>query len=135
MLYEKLKSIENSLEGDECSEGGVTYYISVDKIDNTGSLDFTLKNILLNLEIIQSLEENIVITPIKCPQNEMRKLCSEWHFSEQICDEIISLIDNDTNMYKCCDDYEYIAKGCVCEILRIIEKGQERVLVDFYVVD
>ena len=26
-------------------EKGVTYYISVDKIDNTGSLDFALKNI------------------------------------------------------------------------------------------
>lgn len=45
MLYEELKSIENSLEGDKCSEGGVTYYISVDKIDNKGSLDIALKNI------------------------------------------------------------------------------------------
>ena len=30
---------------------------------------------------------------------------------------------------------EYISKGVIGEIFRIIEKGQERILVDFYVVD
>lgn len=135
MLYEKLKSIENLFEGDEYSEGGVSYYITFYKIDDTISLDFALKNILLDMEAIQSFEENIVITPIKCPQNEIRKLCEEWHLREQISNKIISLIDNDKKMYRCCDDYEYISKGCVCEIFRIVENGSERILVDFYLVD
>lgn len=135
MIYEKLKSIENLLEGDEYSEGGVSYYISVDKIDDAISLDFALKNILLGIEAIKSFEENIVITPIKCPENEIRKLCKEWHLREQICNKIFSLIDDDTKMYRCCDDYEYISKGCLDEIFRIIEKCEERVLVDFYVAD
>lgn len=135
MLYEELKRIENLLEGDEYSESGVTYYFAVDKIDDTVSFDIALKNILLDLKVIPSFEEKIVITPIKNPQSEMRKLCEEWHLREQISNKIISLIEDDTKMYRCCDDYEYISKGCVGEILRIVEKGQERVLVDFYVVD
>lgn len=135
MLYENLKSIENILEGNEYFEGGVSYCISFEKIDNTISLEIALKSILLDLKVIQSLEENIVITPIKCPQSEIIKLCQKWHLTEQISNKIIRLIEDDTKMYKCCDDYEYISKGNIGEILRIVEKGQERVLVDFYVVD
>lgn len=135
MLYEKLKSIENALEGNEFSEGGVSYYISVEKMDDTVSFDIALKNILVELEAIPLSEDNIVLTQIEFPQDEIRKLCAEWHLGEQISDEIIGLIDDDTKVYRCCEDYEYISKGLVGEIFRIIEKGQERVVVDFYLVD
>lgn len=135
MLYEKLKNIEGLLEGNEYFEGGVSYCMSVEKIDDTIPLDLALKNILLRLEAIDSFEENMIITPIQCPKNEIKKLCEEWHLKEQIDIQIMTIIDNDTKMYRCCDDYEYISKGCVSEILRIIEKGKERVFVDFYVID
>ena len=78
---------------------------------------------------------NIVITPIKYPKNEIENLCKEWHLNEYVCNKILKLIDEDMKLYKCCDDYEYISKGVVGEIFRDIVKGQERILVDFYVVD
>ena len=34
MLYEELKSIENLLEGNEYSDGGTSYCIGFDKIDD-----------------------------------------------------------------------------------------------------
>ncbi len=135
MLYEDLKSIGDLLEGNEYSNGGVSYYIGIDKIDNNVSIDFAIKKILLKMEAIASEEKNIVITPIKYPQNEIRNLCAEWHLNEQICNKMLSLVDDDTKMYRCCDDYEYISKGAVGELFRIIEKGRERVLIDFYIVD
>lgn len=135
MLYEELKSIENLLEGNEYSDGGTSYCIGFDKIDDALSLDSAIKKILLEIEAIVSSEENIVITPIKHSRNEIKNLCVEWHLNEQICNKILSLLDDDTNLYRCCNDYEYISKGVVGEIFRIIEKGQERVLIDFYVVD
>lgn len=135
MLYEDLKSIGDLLEGNEYSDRGVSYYIGIDKIDNNVSIDFAIKKILLKMEAIASEEKNIVITPIKYPQNEIRNLCAEWHLNEQICNKMLSLVDGDTKMYRCCDDYEYISKGAVGELFRIIEKGRERVLIDFYIVD
>ena len=104
-------------------------------MDDTVSFDIALKNILVELEAIPLSEDNIVLTQVKCPQDEIRKLCAEWHLGEQISDEIIGLIDDDTKVYRCCEDYEYISKGSVGEIFRIVEKGQERVVVDFYLVD
>lgn len=109
--------------------------MSIEKIDDTIPLDVALKNILLRVEAINSFEENIMMTPIQCPQKEIRKLCKEWHLKEQIYIQIVEIVDNDTKMYRFCDDYEYISKGCISEILRMIEKGKERVFVDFYVVD
>lgn len=109
--------------------------MGVDKIDDELSLDYAIKKFLLEMEAIASSEENIVITPINYPRNEIRNLCAEWHLNEKICNEILSLIDDDTKLYRCCDDYEYISKGNVGEIFRVIEKGQERVVVDFYIID
>ena len=135
VLYEELKSIENLIEGNEYFDGGVSYCVGIDKIDGAVSLDFAIKKCLLEMEAIVSSEMKIVITPIKYPRDEIKNLCTEWHLNEQICNKMLSLIDEDTKLYRCCDDYEYISKGVIGEIFRIIEKGQERILVDFYVVD
>ena len=135
MLYENLKNIENLLEGNEYSDGGVSYYIGVDKIDKNVSVEVSIKKILLDMGVIFSLEEDIVVTPIICPKNEMRSLCEKWHLDEQIYNQMLDTVDDFTKMYKFCDDFEYISKGNVGEIFRIIENGQERVLIDFYMVD
>ena len=119
----------------EYFDGGVSYCVGIDKIDGAVSLDFAIKKCLLEMEAIVSSEMKIVITPIKYPRDEIKNLCTEWHLNEQICNKMLSLIDEDTKLYRCCDDYEYISKGVIGEIFRIIEKGQERILVDFYVVD
>ncbi len=135
MLYETLKNIEKLIEGNEYSAGGVSYYVGIDKLEDGLPLELAVKKILLQMEAIALSEIDIVIIPIKQPGNDMRKLCVEWHLDEKICNEILGLLDDDTKMYRCCDDYEYISKGVVGESFRIIEKGNERILVDFYVVD
>lgn len=33
MIYESLKQIENRIEGEEYTAGGVTFYMTVDKLD------------------------------------------------------------------------------------------------------
>ena len=135
MLYETLKNIEKLVEGNEYSAGGVSYYIGIDKLEDGLPLELAVKKILLQTEAIASSEIDIVIIPIKQPGNDIRKLCIEWHLEEQICNEIAGLLDDDSKMYRCCDDYEYISGGAVGEIFRIIEKGKERVLIDFYIAD
>lgn len=135
MIYETLRSIEKSIEGNEYTAGGVSYYVGVDRLDNDLPLDLAVKKILLRIEALASSEADIVITSIKHPVNEMRKLCDKWHLDEHICNELLNLVDDDTKMYRCCEDYEYISRGVVGELFRVIEKGKERVLMDFYVVD
>lgn len=47
MLYQELKKIEKSIEGNEYSDWGVSYYVAIDKLDSSISLDLAVKNRLL----------------------------------------------------------------------------------------
>ena len=38
MLYEDLLSIEKQLEGNEYSDGGISYYVTICKIDSEGEI-------------------------------------------------------------------------------------------------
>lgn len=135
MFYEELKNIEKLLEGNEFFDSGVTYYIGIDKLDESLPMDIALKRVLIDCNAIDTLEENIDIISIENPMNEMQKLCEEWHLNNIITRKMLKKIDDKTQMYRFCEDYEYISKGCVGEIYRIIKKGRETVLIDFYIVD
>lgn len=135
MLYDELIRIEKMIEGNEYFSGGVSYFVGIDKLDSSLSLDLAVKNRLLELDAIRSSEKNMVMTQIMHPENELKRLCEEWHLDEKICKIILGAINADTKLYRCCDDFEYISRGAVGEIFRIIEKGKERVLIDFYIAD
>lgn len=135
MLYQELKKIEKSIEGNEYSDWGVSYYVAIDKLDSSISLDLAVKNRLLELEAIASTEININITLIEHPNKELLQLCTDWHLDERICNEILSLVDEDTKLYRFCNDSEYISRGIIGEVFRIIEKGQDRILMDYYFSD
>ena len=68
-------------------------------------------------------------------ENELQRLCDEWHFNNKICSSLFNILDDKVEMYSFCEDYEYIAMGNVGEIFRILKKDEEIVCIDFYIVD
>lgn len=122
MIFEQLKKLEKSVEGNEYFRGGVGYYFSVDKLDESISLKLALKQRLLEIKAIE-LTENITLTIVDNPQDDINTICENWNFDKTITNEIQNLIDDTTNVYRCCADYQYISKGCVCDIFRIIVKN------------
>ena len=135
MIYQELKEIENAIEGCEYSADGVTYYVAFDKLDSNISLDLAVKNRLLELEAISSSEESINITQIQQSKEDLLRLCNDWHMDESMCNKILSLVNEDTMLYRCCNESEYVSKGNVGEVFRIIENGNERILMDYYFLD
>ena len=137
MLYEKLVELEKALEGEEDFAGGVSYYLSFDKMDSTISLQDSIKEQLIKLEVDDLLERDskLNIKIINQPKLEMENLCNEWFIKKDILDRIVDMMDDEMKMYKFCDDYVYVSRGVVCEIYRVIEYKDERILVDFYLVD
>lgn len=135
MFYQKLKKIEQSIQGCEYSDGGVAYCLGIDILDSSITLDRAVKKRLLELNAIISTEIDIVITQIQHPEEELLQICTAWHFDEKICNEILSLVDENVKLYRCCEESEYVAKGNIVDVFRIIEKGPERVLLDYYIVD
>jgi hypothetical protein len=98
-------------------------------------LDLAVKNRLLELEAISSSEESINITQIQQSKEDLLRLCNDWHMDESMCNKILSLVNEDTMLYRCCNESEYVSKGNVGEVFRIIENGNERILMDYYFLD
>lgn len=130
MLYEELINITNLLEGNEYYEGGVSYYLGIMKMGIDLPLELAIKSVLPEIE--ESGSELISITE---PRIEIENLCKKWHLEPFIYNKMCGLIDDNTKLYKFCDDSEYVSQGVISEVFRIMQKGRERVLLDFYVVD
>lgn len=134
MIYESLKQIENRIEGEEYTAGGVTFYMTVDKLDFDISDNTALKNYFVSRYVI-SYDDEISFIPVESKFDDMAKLCKEWHFSQSITDEIIDLISHCDGYYQMFKDYYYVAKGNISDIFRVIRYGNELILLELYICD
>lgn len=80
-------------------------------------------------------EIELNIEKIETPREEMKRLSEEWHFDEEISGRMLGLLANNEEMYRFCNDYKYISRGNVGEIFRVIKRGEEMVLIGFYIAD
>lgn len=135
MLYEELKLIEKLLEGDEYFDGGVTYCIGIEKYDENVPISISAKRMLMSMNVTSSIKNEINVVRINDIENELQRLCAEWHFNDKICSSLFNILDEKVEMYSFCEDYEYIAMGNVGEIFRILKRDEEIVCIDFYIVD
>lgn len=134
MIYESLKQIENRIEGEEYTAGGVTFYMTVDKLDFDISDNTALNNYFVSRYVI-SYDDEISFIPVESKFDDMAKLCKEWHFSQSITDEIIDLISHCDGYYQMFKDYYYVAKGNISDIFRVIQYGDELILFELYICD
>ena len=135
MLYEDLKLIEKSLEGDEYFNGGVSYCIGIEKYDENVPISISVKRMLMSMNVNSSIKNEINVVRINDIENDLQRLCSEWNFNDKICSSLFNILDEKVEMYSFCEDYEYIAMGNVGELFRILKRDEEIVCIDFYIVD
>ena len=133
MIYESLKQIENRIEGEEYTAGGVTFYMTVDKLDFDISDDAAVNDYFVSRCAISYDEINLI--PVESKIDDMAKLCKEWHFSQSITDEIIEIISNCDGYYQMFKDYYYVVKGNISDIFRVIQYGDELILLELYICD
>ena len=82
-----------------------------------------------------SYDDEISFIPVESKFDDMAKLCKEWHFSQSITDEIIDLISHCAGYYQLFKDYYYVAKGNISDIFRVIQYGNELILLELYICD
>lgn len=82
-----------------------------------------------------SYDDEISFIPVESKFDDMEKLCKEWHFSQSITDEIIDLISHCDGYYQMFKDYYYVAKGNISDIFRVIQYGNELILLELYICD
>lgn len=94
MLYEELLQIQKMLEGNEYTDGGVSYYIEIDRLDRSVPMSVALKWKLAALRVAPSSEIELNIEKIEAPTEEMKRLSEEWHFDEEISGRMLGLLAN-----------------------------------------
>lgn len=135
MLYEELKSLENHINKNAYFEISVGYYFYVNRLDNTIPADVAIKNFLIKSanDCFDISKEPIIVTPVETPMDDLKALCTEWHFNDETFNKIYSLIDGGAKLYKFCEDYACFPLGTLSEVLRILETENEQVIIDFYI--
>ena len=89
----------------------------------------------MSMNVNSSIKNEINVVRINDIENELQRLCAEWHFNNNICSSLFIFLDEKVELYSFCEDYEYIAMGIVGELFRILKRDEEIVCIDFYIVD
>ncbi len=133
-IYNEFKNIENRLSGKEPTIHGGTYYFAVDRLDKSDDIILSLKDYFLKLEAVNE-EDEIILSVINNPDEDIKKICNDWHIEEVLTDRLSELISTSQGYYRVCEDYRYLSRGNCGEIFRIIETDNELIILDFYITD
>ena len=80
-------------------------------------------------------EDEIILSVIDNPEEDIKKICNDWHIEQVLTDRFSELIFASQRYYKACEDYCYMSRGNCGEIFRIIETDNELIILDFYITD
>ena len=134
MLLELLKEIENTVEGDEYISYGASYFIKVDRLDCQITHRDSLRKLFLDLEV--DIEDTSVEPiDIKDRLTDFNMINDLWHFHDDIADRFRKIITDADAYYSPLDKDDYYSSGNVNDIFRILKKGDELVIIEFYACD
>ncbi len=140
-VYRELKKIAASMEGFQYTEKGNSYCFETGIMNVDESIHGASTNYLNHRQFFGArrfsgnFPERIKVTEIFSVTQALERLCKEWHMDIPTILRILELIDNNSKLYKFCEDNEMMFEGSRSEIFRVLDNGTERVMLDFYVVD
>ena len=134
MLFESLKEIEKAVEVDESISYGASYFIAVENLKiNISDID-SLKDVFIRLEV--DINENSVSpSEIDDRSADFTSINDIWHFKDNIAAKFMNIIREADAYYRPLDTDGYYSRGNVNDIFRIVKKGSEFVLIEFYACD
>ena len=133
-IYEKLKKIEDELEGEEYFNGGIGYYFACDLVSSMGVNIESIKEILIKNKVIGK-DDNVELVKTDDRVSDFETISVEWHFSEQIKKRLLDIFKEADEYYCITADGTYASYGYLWSICRVLKKGDELVLLEFYITD
>ena len=129
-MYEKLKEIEVELEGEEYTDGGISFYFGCDLIPTTESI----KEILIKNKVLGK-DDNVELVNIEECVSDFESISGEWHFSEQMKKRFLDILEKADAYYGITADGSYASWGYSWSTCRVIKKDDQLVLLEFYITD
>ena len=134
MIFELLKEIEKEANRDEYISYGASYFLSVD------DLKFKITDITSLIQLFEKLEADIEGTSVNPTEitdrsADFKTINDLWHFKDDIASRLMSIIIDADAYYRPFDKDVVISRGNVNDIFRIVKKGNELVMIEFYACD
>lgn len=134
VVFDELKMIEKTIDEINYTVDQISYYFACDLVSMTSSDLKPLKEILVMHKIIGP-EDNVTLTEINEPGTDIGSICREWHFDDDITSRITKLVEQSDGYYEMWADGSFASRGNLMSICRVLQKGEEFALLEFYICD
>ena len=129
-MYDELMKIYDDPNRQDYLCGEVGYYFFVRSLDHIDSL----KETLIKDKMIGK-DDNVELVKIEDPEEDFEPISSEWRFSDEIKQRFLDVFGSADVYYEVTADGSYAAGGCNWGTSRVLRKGDEFVLLEFYLCD
>ncbi len=133
-IFTELKELEKEIEKTDYEDGQITFNIWCELVPMDMSDLNSLKDILVKNKVIAA-EDNVTLTKIDEPAADMEPICQEWHFGAEITSRLVNIAENSDGYYSVWADGSYAEYGYLWSTCRILQKGNESVVIEFYICD
>ena len=133
-MYDKLKKIEDELEGEEYFDGGIGYYFGCDLVPAIGEKIESIKDILIKNKVVGK-DDNVELVNIEDIVRDFEPISDEWHFNERIKKRFMDIFLEADGYYSITADGSYAAYGYLWSTCKVLQKDDELVLLEFYITD
>lgn len=133
-VFDELKKIEKKIDETSYTVDQISYYIGCDLVTMTLSDLKPLKDALLRNKIIGA-KETLTLTRIDDAVTDIRAICQEWHFDDDIASRLTNIVEQSDGYYKMWADGSYASYGNLTSVCRVLQKGEEFVLLELYICD
>ncbi len=133
-VFDELKKIENKIDETSYTVDQISYYFGCDLVPMTLSDLNPLKDALLRNKIIGS-EDNVSLTRIDDTVTDIKAICQEWHFDDDTASRLTNVVQQSDGYYKMWADGSFASYGNLTSVCRVLQKGEEFVLLEFYICD
>ena len=134
MIFELLKEIEKEVNQDEYISYGASYFLAVERLDFPITDRTSLQLFFVKLEA-EIEEASLQPTEITDRSADFKRINEVWHLKEDIADRYMNIIKDADAYYRPFDKDDVLSKGNVNDVFRIVKKGNELVLIEFYACD
>ena len=133
-VFDELKKIENKIDETSYTVDQISYYFGCDLVPMTLSDLNPFKDALLRNKTI-GLKDNVTLTTIDDAVTDIRAICQEWHFDDDIASRLTNIVEQSNGYYKMWADGSFASYGNLTSVCRVLQKGEEFVLLEFYICD
>ncbi len=134
MIFELLKEIEKEVNRDEYIAYGASYFLSVEDLKFRITDINSLEQLFVKLEADIG-ETSVNPTEITDRSADFNMINDLWHIKDEIADKLMNIISGADAYYRPFDKDDVISRGNVNDIFRVLKKGDELVMIEFYACD